>query len=104
MCMSNVTLYLPDAVKHEMENRSEVKWSEVVRKAILAKLIEIKKLELLKKYLEKEPFSDEDLAWMDENDWHPVDERQMQLDFVKEVEKRRKGKTVKAASLDEIFE
>ena len=102
--MSNVTLYLPDAVKHEMESLSEIKWSEVVRKAILAKLEEIRKLELLRKYVEKEPFTDEDLRWMDNHDWHPVDENQMRLDFVKEVKRRSKGKRIKAGSVDEIFE
>ncbi|MFH0884299.1 MAG: hypothetical protein V1861_01155 [Candidatus Micrarchaeota archaeon] len=101
--MSNVTLYVPDDVKHEMENRSEIKWSEVIRKAILAKLVEIKKLELLRKFIEKEPFTEEDLWWMDNNDWHPVDEKQMRLDFVKEVGKRGKGKPIRAKSVDEIF-
>ncbi len=102
--MSNVTLYMPDDVKHEMDFHSEIKWSEVVRKAIIEKLKELRKLELLRKYVEKEPFTNEDLKWMDENDWHPVDEQQMKLSFIKGVEKRSKGKFVKAKTVDELFE
>lgn len=102
--MSNVTLYLPDYVKLNMEKHSEIRWSEVVRNAILSKLNELRKLDLLRKYVEKEPFNEDDLNWMDENDWHPVDERQMNLDFVKKVEASSKGKFVKAKSVDELFE
>jgi hypothetical protein len=102
--MSNVTLYVPDEVKQKMDTHSEIKWSEVVRKAVLEKLEELKKLEILRKYVEKEPFTDADLKWMDENDWHPVDESQMQLGFVDEVKKRGKGKFIKAAKVEDLFE
>jgi len=104
MCMSNVTLYVPDDVKQKMDARSDIRWSEVARQAILKKLEETRKLELLKKYVEKEPFTQEDLVWMDEHDWHPVDEQQMKLSFIKEVQKRSKGKFIKAKSIDELFE
>lgn len=101
--MTNVTLYLPDPVKSEMDQYSEIRWSEVVRQAVIEKLRELRKLGLLRKYVEKEPFTDEDLKWMDENDWHPVDENQMNLSFVKDVEKSGKGKFVKVRSVDELF-
>ena len=104
ICMSNITLYLPDNVKKELDTHSEIRWSEVVRKAIIGKLEKLKKLELLRKYVEKEPFTGEDLRWMDENDWHPVDEQQMKLGFVKELEKRGREKTVKMKRVEELFE
>lgn len=102
--MTNVTLYVPDNVKRQMDAHSDIRWSDVVRQAILSKINELRKLELLRKYVEKEPFSDDDLRWMDENDWHPVDERQMKLSFVKEVAKRGKGRVIKAKSVNDIFE
>jgi hypothetical protein len=102
--MSNVTLYVPDEVKQKMDAHSEIKWSEVVRKAVLEKLKQLKKLELLRKYVEKEPFTDNDLRWMDENDWHPVDEQQMKLGFVQDTKQRSKGKFVKAEKAKDIFE
>lgn len=103
--MSNVTLYLPDNVKKDMGVYAEVRWSEIVRQAIINKLRELKKLELLRKYVEKEPFTHADLKWMDENDWHPVDEQQMKLSFVKEVQEiSRRGKFRKVKNIKELFE
>ena len=101
--MSNITLYLPDEVKKELDAHSEVRWSEVIRQAVISKLKELRKLDLLKKYVEKEPFTEADLVWMDKNDWHPVDETQMKLNFVNEVDKRSKGRIIKAKSLDMLF-
>ncbi len=102
--MSNITLYVPENVKKKMDSHSDIRWSEVVRQAINKKLIESRKLEILKKYVEQEPLTDADLVWMDEHDWHPVDEQQMKLSFIKEVEKRSKGKFIKAKNVDELFE
>lgn len=102
--MSNITLYVPEKVKEKMDAYSEIRWSEVVRQAINQKLVETRKLELLKKYVEKEPFTRDDLAWMDEHDWHPVDERQMKLSFVDDVKKRSRGKFTRAKSTGELFE
>lgn len=36
--MGNITLAIPDAVHEEMKHFSEVRWSEVARKAIIEKL------------------------------------------------------------------
>lgn len=36
--MSNLTLSMPDEISKEMKHFSEVKWSEVARKAIIEKL------------------------------------------------------------------
>lgn len=104
LCMSNITLYLPDKVKEEVDSYQDIRWSEVVRQAILNKLLELRKLVILRKYVEKQPFSDDDLKWMDENDWHPVDEKEMKLGFVKSVAKASKEKTIKVKSVSELFE
>lgn len=101
--MGNVTLYLPDDVKKELDSYSEVRWSEFIRQAIITKIRELKKLDLLKKYVEKEPFTQADLDWMDQNDWHPVDESQMKLNFVTDLNKRGKGRLIKAKSIVELF-
>ena len=36
--MGNITLSIPDEIHKDMRNFSEVKWSEVARKAIIEKL------------------------------------------------------------------
>lgn len=102
--MSNVTLYIPEDVKEEMDEHDEIKWSEVVRKAVIEKIKALKKLELLRKYVEKEPFTEEDWKWMDDNDWHPVDEKEMKLSFIKEIQEiSTKGKFKKINKVEDLF-
>ncbi|MFH1221474.1 MAG: hypothetical protein V1492_00125 [Candidatus Micrarchaeota archaeon] len=101
--MSNVTLYVPDDVRDAMAVHEDIRWSEVARKAILEKLKELKKLELLKKYVERMPLTEADWEWMDENDWHPVDEKDMKLSFIKEVEKRSKEKPIRVRKAADLF-
>lgn len=62
-----------------------------------------RKLTLLKKYIEKEPFTKEDLEWMDANDWHPVDERQMGIKFIEKIENAEKVKSLKVKNVGELF-
>ncbi len=40
--MTNITLSMPDSVHSEMKQFSEVKWSEVARKAIIERLETLK--------------------------------------------------------------
>ena len=96
--MANITLSIADALKHQMALYDEVRWSEVAKKAIVQKLYEMRKVEILQKYLNHVPFSADDLKWMDQNDWHPVDERPMRKEFVHEVLKER-GRSGKRMSL-----
>ena len=48
-CMANITLSVPDNVRKEMKEFSEIKWSEVARKAIISKLETLKLAEKLAK-------------------------------------------------------
>lgn len=61
------------------------------------------KLEIVKKFINKEPFDDIEMQWMDENDWHPVDEKQLKPSFVAAVEKASREKSKKLKSVDELF-
>ena len=47
--MGNITLAIPDDTHREMKNFSEVRWSEVARKAIVAKLETLRLAESLAK-------------------------------------------------------
>ena len=100
--MANLTLSMPADVSEQMKSYSEIKWSEIARSAILEKIIHLRKLELLRKYVDKEPFSDSDLRWMDENDWHPVDERPMKPEYIKSLKAAMKAPT-KKTTIDELF-
>lgn len=56
MCMPNITLSVPDEIYKKMKKYSEIKWSEVVRKAILEylKKLEENKVETSTKEILKE--------------------------------------------------
>ena len=45
MCMSNITLSLPEEVHKEMKHFSEVRWCEVARKAIINRIETLKETE-----------------------------------------------------------
>ena len=47
--MGNITLAIPDDVRRDMKNFSEVRWSEVARKAIVSKLETLKLADSLAK-------------------------------------------------------
>jgi len=57
--MGNMTLSMPDAVQKEMKNFSEIRWSEVARKAIIEKL---ESLQLAEKLAQKSKLTQEDVA------------------------------------------
>jgi len=91
--MANITLSIPENVRFQMDAYSEIRWSEVARNAILAKMVELRKLSIFKKYMDKEPISEKDWAWMDEHDWHPVDELPMKKEYIKSLKASMKEKS-----------
>lgn len=59
MCMTNITLSLPEQVHKEMKHFSEVRWSEVARKAIIEK---IETLHLAEKLAQKSKLTEQDVT------------------------------------------
>ena len=58
MCMGNITLSVPDDIFKQMKHFSEVKWSEVARKAILERL---ELLQLAEKLAQKSELTEDDV-------------------------------------------
>ena len=56
--MANITLSIPDEVQKEMKHFSEVRWSEVARKAILERL---ETLRLAEKLAKKSKLTEKDI-------------------------------------------
>jgi hypothetical protein len=100
--MANITLSVSESLRMEMDKHSDIRWSEVARNAILEKMIQLRKHEILRKYIDKEPISEKDWAWMDENDWHPVDELPMKPAYIKSLKAAMKAPT-KKTTIDELF-
>ena len=44
--MANITLSIPDEVREKMKKYKEIKWSEVVREAIIDKLKKLEEAEM----------------------------------------------------------
>ncbi len=57
--MANMTLSIPDEIHKQMKHFSEVKWSEIARKAIIEKL---ELLQLAEKLASKSKLTEEDIA------------------------------------------
>ena len=58
--MANMTLSIPDKIHEEMKNFSEVRWSEVARKAIIQKL---ETLILVEKIAQKSKLTQKDVEF-----------------------------------------
>ena len=58
---------------------------------------------LMKKYSKKESFTQEELDWMEETDWHPVDEMGLKPQFIKKLEEAEKRKSIKGKTIEELF-
>jgi hypothetical protein len=56
--MGNITLALPDKVQEEMRKFSEVRWSEIARKAIISRL---ETLQLAEKLAKKSKLTEKDV-------------------------------------------
>ena len=56
--MANITLSIPDEVQKEMKHFSEIRWSEVARKAILERL---ETLRLAEKLAKKSKLTEKDI-------------------------------------------
>jgi hypothetical protein len=56
--MGNITLSIPDNVHKQMKHFSEVKWSEIARKAIVEKL---ELLQMVEQLAQKSKLTEEDI-------------------------------------------
>jgi len=56
--MGNITLSIPDTIHKQMKHFSEVKWSEIARKAIIEKL---ELLQMAEKLAQKSKLTEEDV-------------------------------------------
>jgi len=56
--MGNITLSIPDTVHKQMKHFSEIKWSEIARKAIIEKL---ELLQMAEKLAQKSKLTEDDV-------------------------------------------
>jgi hypothetical protein len=85
-----------DELKNKLKTFMWVNWSEIAREEAIKKLI-------FENYLKTGKISDEEWGFCEKNDWHPVDELPLKEEFKKEMERRKKEKSIKLKSVSDIF-
>ena len=94
--MASLTLSVSDEFKNQLKEFLWVNWSEIAREEAMKKLI-------FENYIKTGSISDEEWEFCEKIDWHPVDELPLKEEFKKEMERRRKEKSIKLKSVSYIF-
>ena len=99
----NITLSVSGELEKMIKEHPEIKWTELARKGMITELERMQKMNILKKMVEKEKFTEQEIKWMDEHDWHPVDEMELKPEFVKKIQARNMNKCIKVNNIKDIF-
>lgn len=94
--MNSVTLSVDEELKNELRRLQWVNWSEIAREEAMKKLI-------YENYIKTGDITEEEWKFCEKIDWHPVDELPLREDFVKNLERIRKEKSIKFKSVSDIF-
>jgi len=94
--MASLTLSVSDEFKNQLKEFLWVNWSEIAREETMKKLI-------FENYIKNGSITDEEWEFCEKIDWHPVDELPIKEEFRKEMDRRRKEKSIKLKSVSEIF-
>ncbi|MFH0836795.1 MAG: hypothetical protein V1870_01575 [Candidatus Aenigmatarchaeota archaeon] len=99
----NITLSVSGELEKMIKEHPEIKWTELARQGMISEIERFQKTNILKKMIEREPFTNQDIEWMDKNDWHPVDEMELKPEFIKKVEQRSKNQCVRVKTVKDVF-
>lgn len=94
--MASLTLSVSDEFKNQLKTFMWVNWSEIAREETMKKLI-------FENYIKTGSITDEEWEFCEKIDWHPVDELPLKEEFKKELERRKKEKSITMKSVSEIF-
>ena len=94
--MASITLSVNEEFKNQLKQYLWINWSEIAREEAMKKLI-------FENYIKTGSLSDEEWEFCEKIDWHPVDELPLKEEFKREIEKRKKEKSIKLKSVSEIF-
>ena len=94
--MASLTLSVSDEFKNQLREFLWVNWSEIAREEAMKKLI-------FENYIKIGSITNEEWEFCEKIGWHPVDELPLKEEFKKEMERRKKEKSIKLKSVSEIF-
>ena len=93
--MASITLSVNEELKNQLKKFQWINWSEIAREETIKKLI-------FEHYLRNGDITDQEWAFCEKIDWHPVDELSMKEDFIKEMRERKKEKGIKFNNIREL--
>ncbi|MEK6895886.1 MAG: hypothetical protein AABX12_00295 [Nanoarchaeota archaeon] len=94
--MASITLSVNEELKNQLKKFQWINWSEIAREETIKKLI-------FEHYLRNGDITDQEWAFCEKIDWHPVDELPLKEEHKKEMERRKKEKVIRLKSVDELF-
>jgi len=94
--MASLTLSVTEEMRNQLKTFLWVNWSEIAREEAIKKLI-------FENYIKTGDLTNEEWAFCEKIDWHPVDELPPKDDFKKEMERRKKEKSIKFNSVSDLF-
>src|SRR3989344_1371293 len=94
--MASLTLSVSEEFRDKLKSLSWVNWSEIAREETFKKLI-------FENYMKTGKLSDKEWKFCEKIDWHAVDELPLKEELRKELEKRKKEKSIKLKSVSDIF-
>ena len=94
--MASLTISVSDELKKMLRDFSWINWSEIAREESMKKLI-------FENYIRTGTLTDKEWEFCKKIGWHPVDELPLKEEFRKELEKRKKEKSIRVKSVSDIF-
>ncbi len=95
--MASMMVPLEAGLRERMECLGWVNWSYVAQEACM-------KRRIFEDYMRGGSVSDEDNAFCEKHDWHPVDWLPLKEEFIKGIKAARKEKSIPLKSVSDIFD
>ena len=93
--MASLTLSISEEMKNQLKALMWVNWSEIAREEAMKKLI-------FENYIKTGEITDDEWAFCEKIDWHPVDELPLKNEFIERVKKIKTEKGIKFKSIPDL--
>lgn len=93
--MVSLTLPVNENMKNQLKSFLWINWSEIAREETIKKLI-------FENYIKTKSLTDEEWAFCEKIDWHPVDELPLKKEFIKKLNDIRKEPGIKFKNIAEL--
>jgi len=93
--MASLTLTMDEEMRNQIKTFMWINWSEIAREETMKKLI-------FENYIKTGSITDEEWAFCEKIDWHPVDELPLKEEFIEKINKIKKEKSIKFKSVADL--